>query len=159
MNNKKFDTILVTNMSRFSRNYLDAGNYLDHIFPKNNIRFTATGDYYDSAIYDDEESFAIKLWLNDMYLKDIGNKIRFANQKRSETKYMSTGVIYGLRKNESGQFESSHNKTSKRGSKYLRWAIHQALSSIWQHDNIFKDYYFKKIKEGKHHYVAIHFTL
>ena len=81
MNNKKFDTILVTNMSRFSRSYLDTGNYLDHIFPKNNIRFIATGDYNDSATYDDEESFAIELWLNDMYLKDIGNKIRFANQK------------------------------------------------------------------------------
>lgn len=105
MNNKKFDTIFVINMSRFSRNYLDTGNYLDHIFPKNNIRFIATGDNYDSATYDDEESFAIKLWLNDMYLKDIGNKIRFANQKRSETKYMTSGGIYGLRKNEKGEFE------------------------------------------------------
>lgn len=56
---------------------------------------------------------------------------------------------------ESGKFESSHNKPSKRGSKYLRWAIHQASSVIWQHDNTFKDYYLKKIKEGKHHYVAI----
>lgn len=104
MKDKKFDTILVTNLSRFSRNYLDAGKYLNHTFPENNIRFIATGDNYDSATYDDEESFAIKIWLNDMYLKDIGNKIRFANKKRSETKYMSTGGIYGLKKNEKGEF-------------------------------------------------------
>lgn len=56
---------------------------------------------------------------------------------------------------ESGQFQSSHNKPSKRGSKYLRWAIHQASSIIWQYDDTFKDYYLKKIKECKHHYVAI----
>ena len=56
---------------------------------------------------------------------------------------------------ESGKFESPHNKPSKRGSKYLRWAIHQASFIIYQHDEIFKKYYFKKIKEGKHHYVAI----
>lgn len=105
MKNKKFDTILVANLSRFSRSYIDAGNYLDHIFPENNIRFIATGDNYDSVTYDDEESFAIKIWLNDMYLKDIGNKIRFANQKRSETKYMSAGGIYGFKKNENGEFE------------------------------------------------------
>ena len=56
---------------------------------------------------------------------------------------------------ESGNFESSHNKPSKRGSKYLRWAIHQVSSGIWQWDKTFKEYYDKKIKEGKHHYVAI----
>ena len=56
---------------------------------------------------------------------------------------------------ESGNFESSHNKPSKRGSKYLRWAIHQVSSGIWKWDNTFKEYYDKKIKEGKHHYVAI----
>jgi transposase len=56
---------------------------------------------------------------------------------------------------QSGQFEASHTKVSKRGSKYLRWAIHQASSIIWQWDKTFKEYYLKKINEGKHHYVAI----
>ena len=57
--------------------------------------------------------------------------------------------------NQSGEFESSYNKPSKRGSKYLRWAIHQVSSGIWKWDKTFKEYYDKKIKEGKHHYVAI----
>ena len=56
---------------------------------------------------------------------------------------------------QSGEFEASHNKISKRGSKYLRWAIHQVSSSIWKWDKTFNDYYSKKIQEGKHHYVAI----
>ena len=56
---------------------------------------------------------------------------------------------------QSGEFEASHTKISKRGSKYLRWAIHQVSSGIWKWDKTFKDYYLKKINEGKHHYVAI----
>jgi len=56
---------------------------------------------------------------------------------------------------ESGKFESIHNKPSKRGSKYLRWALHKASSIIWQYDKIFSNYYSKKICEGKHHYVVI----
>lgn len=56
---------------------------------------------------------------------------------------------------ESGNFEASHNKPSKRGSKYLRWAIHQASSGICKWDKTFNEYYLKKIHEGKHHYVAI----
>ena len=94
----KFDIILVTNLSRFSRNYLDAGNYIETIFPKTGIRFIAPGDNYDSLTYKDEQAFTLRLWLNDMFLKDIGNKIRYANKKRAETTYMNRGGIYGLKK-------------------------------------------------------------
>lgn len=110
MKNNKFNVILVTSLSRFSRNYMDAGNYIDHIFPEYGIRFIATGDDYDSATYNDEESFAIKIWLNDMYIKDIGNKIRFANQRRAEKGYMSAGGFYGLQKNKDGAFEIAEDE-------------------------------------------------
>ncbi len=56
---------------------------------------------------------------------------------------------------QSGEFEASHTKITKRGSKYLRWAFHQVSSGIWKWDKTFKDYYLKKINEGKHHFVAI----
>ena len=110
MKKGKFNVILVTSLSRFSRNYLDAGNYIENIFPQYGIRFIATGDNYDSATYNDEQSFAIKIWLNDMYRKDIGNKIRFANQRRAEKGYMSAGGFYGLQKNKNGDFEIAEDE-------------------------------------------------
>lgn len=55
---------------------------------------------------------------------------------------------------QSGQFEANLT-ISKRGSKYLRWAIHQTAFIICQHDKAFNDYYHKKINEGKHHNVII----
>ena len=92
---RKFDTIIVIELSRFSRNYLEAGHYLDEVFPKEKIRFIAITDNYDSATYYDEQSFALRLWLNNMYIQDIGNKIRFNNERRAKTEYMSAGCRFG----------------------------------------------------------------
>lgn len=102
---KKFDTIIVKDLSRFSRNYLEAGHYLDEVFPKERIRFIAITDNYDSANYYDEQSFAIKLWLNNMYIQDIGNKIRFTNERRAKVTYMSAGCKFGYTK-ENGEYKT-----------------------------------------------------
>lgn len=56
---------------------------------------------------------------------------------------------------QSGKYDANHNTISKRGSKYLRYALHLASNIIWQHDNTFRDYYNKKSKEGKHHFVIL----
>lgn len=56
---------------------------------------------------------------------------------------------------QSGKYEANQNTISKRGSKYLRYALHLASGIIWQHDEIFHDYYIKKEKEGKHYYVIL----
>lgn len=56
---------------------------------------------------------------------------------------------------QSGKYDSNQNTISKRGSKYLRYAIHLASNIIRQHDNTFHEYYLKKSKEGKHHYVIL----
>ena len=85
-----------------------------------------------------------------MIISEIGNINNFSNSDQLLAYAGLDPSVY-----ESGQFESIHNKPSKRGSKYLRWAFHQASSIIWQHDNTFNEYYQKKIREGKHHYVAI----
>lgn len=57
--------------------------------------------------------------------------------------------------NQSGNKQSTNDKTSKRGSPYLRHAIYQAAFIASNHDKTFKEYYHKKISEGKHHFVAV----
>lgn len=56
---------------------------------------------------------------------------------------------------QSGEFESSNSKMSKRGSKYMRYAIHHVSNRIIHLDEKFSKYYQKKINEGKHHFVAL----
>ena len=57
--------------------------------------------------------------------------------------------------NQSGNKKSSSEKTSKRGSPYLRHALYTAAMVAANNDPIMHDYYIKKRAEGKHHYVAL----
>jgi len=57
--------------------------------------------------------------------------------------------------NQSGNKKSSNEKTSKRGSPYLRHAIYTAAMVASNNDPVMHDYYIKKRAEGKHHYVAL----
>lgn len=57
--------------------------------------------------------------------------------------------------NQSGNKKSTDEKTSKRGSPYLRHAIYQAAFIASNNDPVMHDYYVKKRSEGKHHYVAL----
>lgn len=57
--------------------------------------------------------------------------------------------------NQSGNSNSTNEKTSKRGSPYLRHALHTAALVATNNDDILKAYYDKKKSEGKHHNVAL----
>ena len=57
--------------------------------------------------------------------------------------------------NQSGNKKSSNEKTSKRGSPYLRHALFTAAMVASNNDPVMHDYYIKKRAEGKHHYVAL----
>jgi len=56
---------------------------------------------------------------------------------------------------QSGEYQSTNNKMSKRGSPHLRKAIFQAALIASFHDPIFSAYYQKKRAEGKHHLTAV----
>jgi len=56
---------------------------------------------------------------------------------------------------ESGKYKAQHCMPSKKGSKYLRYALFQVARIIWQHDPVFNAYYSKKLNEGKHYYVIL----
>lgn len=56
---------------------------------------------------------------------------------------------------ESGDYVAKHLIPSKKGSKYLRYALFQVARIIWQCDPVYKAYYEKKLAEGKHYYVAL----
>lgn len=57
--------------------------------------------------------------------------------------------------NQSGNKKSTDEKTSKRGSSYLRHAIYQAAFVASNNDPVMHDYYVKKRAESKYHYVAL----
>ena len=56
---------------------------------------------------------------------------------------------------ESGKYKAKNCMPSKKGSKYLRYALFQVSRIIWQHDPVFLAYYEKKQAEGKHYYIIL----
>ena len=75
----KVNCIIVKDLSRLGRNYLEVGSYLEKFFPIHNVRFIAVNDNIDS--YKDSESLdgvivLFKNLMNDQYAKDISNKVR-----------------------------------------------------------------------------------
>ncbi len=99
------DTIIVKDLSRFGRNYLEVGKYLDEIFLINDIRFIAIDDNYDNKGLMDEFA-AFKNIFNEMYLKDIRKKIKTTFDYKAKTKLLNSrpGAFYGLTVDEGGKY-------------------------------------------------------
>ena len=75
----KICCIIVKDISRFGRNYLEVGDYLEQIFPFMGVRFIAINDGYDSNDYIGTTGgieIAFKSLLYDMYSKDLSEKMR-----------------------------------------------------------------------------------
>lgn len=76
---KKFNTLIVKDLSRLGRNYIEVGNYIEKIFPLFNIRFIAINDQIDSIKNPESVNSVIvpfKNLINDEYCRDISNKIK-----------------------------------------------------------------------------------
>lgn len=74
----KICCIIVKDISRFGRNYLEVGDYLEQIFPFMGVRFIAVNDGYDSNDYEGTTGgieIAFKSFLYDMYSKDLSVKM------------------------------------------------------------------------------------
>lgn len=82
-------------------------------------------------------------------LSEIGDINKFSSYDKLLAYAGLDPAIY-----QSGNYEKNMS-ISKRGSSYLRWAIHQVSFIIIQHDKTFIDYYLKKQSEGKNHNIII----
>jgi site-specific DNA recombinase len=96
---RKVDCIIVKDMSRFMRNYIEMGDYLENIFPFMGIRFIAINDGYDSSkeVQNGTDlDIQFKNLLNDYYCRDISEKMTTAlfTAKR-QGKYTSGNPPYG----------------------------------------------------------------
>lgn len=99
----KINCVIVKDLSRFGRNYIESGRYIEKIFPMLGIRFIAITDGYDS-INDDMGSDMIipfKNLINDAYCRDISIKIRsHMDIKRRNGDYIGAFAAYGYLKDE-----------------------------------------------------------
>lgn len=100
----KIDCIIVKDLSRLGRNYIETGRYLEKVFPVLGVRFIAITDNYDSTEKNgdaDQIIIPFKNLINDAYCRDISTKIRSQlDVKRKNGQFIGSFASYGYAKDE-----------------------------------------------------------
>ena len=98
--NGKVNCIIVKDLSRFGREYIEAGDYLDRIFPLLGIRFIAINDNVDNHVTPFDISVPIKNIINTLYARDISKKVSAALRiKQANGEFIGTYAAYGYLRN------------------------------------------------------------
>ncbi|MDD3417539.1 MAG: recombinase family protein [Lachnospiraceae bacterium] len=95
--------VIVKDLSRFGRNYIEVGRYLERSFPLLGVRLIAINDNYDGAsewTTNDAIIVPIKNLMNDAYCRDMSIKIKSQLEaKRKRGDYVGNYTVYGYKKN------------------------------------------------------------
>lgn len=98
----KINCIVLKDLSRFGRNYIEVGKYIDEVFPRYNVRFIAINDNVDT--YKDPSSanniiVPFKNLMNDEYARDISNKVRSVlDSKKNNGQFIGSVAPFGYMK-------------------------------------------------------------
>ena len=93
--------ILVKDLSRFGRNYLEVGDYLEHLFPFLGVRFIAINDHYDSDNFIGSTGgldVAFRNLIYQRYSQDLSEKVKAGKHIRMARGKHITGCPYGYKK-------------------------------------------------------------
>ena len=100
--NEKFDCVVVKDFSRFGRDYMEVGAYLEQIFPFLGIRFISINDHYDSGSSQGNTAdlgVNFKNLLYDLYSKDLSQKVKTSLRARKDGgQYVSGNAPFGYEK-------------------------------------------------------------
>lgn len=94
----KVQCIVVKDLSRFGRNFLETSWYIETMLPKLNVRLIAINDHFDSSKKEDRESITVPVnnMVNEIYARDISKKICASNIARRESgNYTIEKCIFG----------------------------------------------------------------
>lgn len=98
----KVDCVIVKDLSRLGRDYIEAGRLIQKTFPAFCVRFIALTDHFDSLTADDNERsmvVPVKNFVNDSYARDISDKVRsHLKVKRERGDFIGAFAAYGYQK-------------------------------------------------------------
>ena len=101
ISNKKVDIVIVKDLSRLGRNYIEVGELLDSILPLYDVKLISINDNID-GLNDEEDSYLLKGLLNiynENYPRDISNKVKTAlTTKKINGEFVTSYAPYGYKK-------------------------------------------------------------
>lgn len=129
--NHKINCIIVKDLSRLGRNYIETGRYLEKIFPVLGVRFIAVNDHYDSAdTKNDTDQIIVpfKNLINDAYCRDISMKIRSQlDIKRKKGQFIGSYAGYGYFKDPN---DKNHLVIDEYAAEIVRLIFHMKIEGF-----------------------------
>lgn len=98
--NGEVGIVIVKDMSRLGRNYLQVGLYTDVVFPDNDVRFIAINDNVDSSVQTEFDMTPIRNFCNELYARDTAKKIKSSFKLKGERgEHLASTPPFGYMKN------------------------------------------------------------
>jgi len=98
----KVSCVIVKDLSRFGREFIEAGKYIELIFPLLGVRFISVNDHFDSDKYKGKTAgldIAVRNLINSLYSKDVSKKVTTAKRtKMARAEFANSQAIYGYQK-------------------------------------------------------------
>jgi len=135
MRNGNINCVIVKDLSRLGRNYIEVGNYIEQVFPLFNIRFIAINDGVDSFKNPASTNTILvpfKNLINDEYARDTSIKIRSSlNGKKRKGEFVGSFASYGYLKDEKDKHKLIIDEVAADiVRKIFTWHVNEGLGKI-----------------------------
>ncbi len=135
MRKGNINCVVVKDLSRLGRNYIEVGNYIEQIFPLFNVRFIAINDSVDSyknPMCNNTILVPFKNLINDEYARDTSIKIKSAlNGRKKKGEFIGAFPAYGYVKDESNKHKLIIDKESAEiVKKIFEWKVNEGLGNL-----------------------------
>ena len=99
--NEQVETLIVKDLSRLGREYLEVGRLTELVFPSCGVRFIAINDGVDSLYESSNDFTPMRNWFNELHAKDSSKKVRAVKRMQAERGEILGGrPPYGYRRDE-----------------------------------------------------------
>ena len=132
----RINCIVVKDLSRLGRDYIETGNLVERVFPMMNIRFVAITDNYDSSKKDADLMVAVTNIANDLYAKDISKKVSTAHRNEAEKGTLHSVIAAELNAKHiltPAQYKVRHNIEKLEKLRGVKWTV-DTLSQILKNE-------------------------
>lgn len=135
MRKGNINCVIVKDLSRLGRNYIEVGNYIEQVFPLFNIRFIAINDSVDSFKNPSSTNTILvpfKNLINDEYCRDTSIKIRTSlNGKKKKGEFIGAFPSYGYVKDEKDKHKLVIDKVAAEYvKKIFYWNVNEGLGKV-----------------------------
>ncbi|MFZ5988396.1 MAG: recombinase family protein [Bacillota bacterium] len=116
----KINVVLTKDLSRFGRDYIQAGYFIEKVFERKNVRYIAVDDNIDTLNNNNDILMPIKNVLNDMYARDVSRKTRAAfNAKARNGEYIVSRPPFGYKKDPNNKHKLIVDEEAARTVRYI----------------------------------------